>query len=133
MLEWMCGDTSCVNTTLLCDGVNNCPDGTDESFCSFMCFNGEEISLEKNCNGVPDCPDGEDENNCFPFLVDDNGKMIDFLTEDSETGTEGTECDPLDQFRCQDGDCIPIEKVCDGTNDCLTEEDEANCNIDGRD
>ena len=70
MLEWMCGDTSCVNTTTLCDGVNNCPDGTDESFCSFICFNGEEISLEKNCDGVPDCPDGEDENNCLPFTED---------------------------------------------------------------
>ena len=75
MLEWMCGDTSCVNTTTLCDGNNDCPDGTDESFCSFICFNGEEISLNKNCDGIPDCPDGEDENNCLPFLTDTLGDI----------------------------------------------------------
>eukprot|EP00090_Calanus_glacialis_P024643 TRINITY_DN38303_c0_g1_i1.p1 TRINITY_DN38303_c0_g1~~TRINITY_DN38303_c0_g1_i1.p1 ORF type:complete len:582 (+),score=148.54 TRINITY_DN38303_c0_g1_i1:141-1748(+) len=114
MLEWMCGDTSCVNTTTLCDGINDCPDATDESFCSFICFDGSEISLEKNCDGIPNCPDGEDENNCLPFLA----------------YTEGPVCDPLDQYQCKEGVCISIEKVCDGVMDCMFEDDEFDCTDD---
>ena len=31
---------------------------------------------------------------------------------------------PMDQFRCNDGKCIPIAWACDGFSDCDLEEDE---------
>ena len=126
MMEWMCGDTTCVNTTSLCDGVKDCPDATDESFCSFICFNGEEISLDKNCDGVPDCPDGEDENNCIPLTTDTQGK-VKGVHDNVYLTLQGGECDPLDQYQCKEGVCISIEKVCDGVMDCMFEDDEFDC------
>jgi hypothetical protein len=127
MLEWMCGDTSCVNTTTLCDGINDCPDATDESFCSFICFDGSEISLEKNCDGIPNCPDGEDENNCLPFLADTDGTLSDNRNYFRAFSVAGPVCDPLDQYQCKEGVCISIDNVCDGVMDCMFEDDEFDC------
>ena len=80
LLEWRCQNNTCINNTQLCDRRNDCPDGSDEEFCNFICYNDETVELEvssllscfvntilisqKVCDGKPDCRDGEDENNC---------------------------------------------------------------------
>ena len=39
----MCRDTMCVSNSKLCDGRLDCKDGSDESFCEFVCKNGDTI------------------------------------------------------------------------------------------
>lgn len=55
-----------MNETLVCDGVKQCEDGSDEQNCcpkeKFQCtLSGECIDAEKTCNGVNDCSDSSDE------------------------------------------------------------------------
>ena len=37
------------------------------------------------------------------------------------------ECDPDTEYTCDDGTCIPVEKMCDFVNDCPTGDDEETC------
>ena len=46
-LEWMCKDNTCVNMTQLCDGHVDCSDGSDETWCTFTCSDGHNISMDK--------------------------------------------------------------------------------------
>nr|CAH7733367.1 unnamed protein product [Callosobruchus chinensis] len=50
----------------------------------------------------PDCPDGSDE-------------------------SAGCSKCAHDQFRCNDGVCLSLSKVCDGVDDCTHSEDEESC------
>lgn len=36
-------------------------------------------------------------------------------------------CDPLDDFQCKSGNCIPVSQQCDGAVDCDDESDEFDC------
>nr|XP_021327248.1 low-density lipoprotein receptor-related protein 2 [Danio rerio]XP_021329685.1 low-density lipoprotein receptor-related protein 2 [Danio rerio]XP_021332074.1 low-density lipoprotein receptor-related protein 2 [Danio rerio] len=108
----LCEDRSgCVLNTHLCDGENDCDDGSDEDNCPtvcsvghFQCAHGKMcIWLRQVCDGVPQCQDRSDELNCFK---PDDGCA----------------------HRC-DGNtrCVPESFVCDGDVDCVDGSDEANC------
>ena len=66
--EFMCNDGECISKDWACDGVEDCPRGSDENeeFCStcpfqFLCTNGRCTEKENICDGRNNCRDNSDE------------------------------------------------------------------------
>ncbi|KAL3243856.1 hypothetical protein MRX96_019670 [Rhipicephalus microplus] len=117
--EFKCAsDGNCIRAARLCDGTEDCNDGSDERGCmkntrtcsvtEFRCRNGQCIAGWRRCDGEPDCDDMSDEGR--------------------ETCGEGETCHP-DQFACKNrtGACMPSEWRCDRVRDCADGSDEEGC------
>ncbi|XP_060092506.1 very low-density lipoprotein receptor-like [Heteronotia binoei] len=113
LFEFLCRNgAECVRHEYICDGENDCADGSDEENCSqfcndqemFECESGDKCIEERyHCDGFPHCPDGSDESNCWVPTV---------------------EC----ALRCDNASrCVPESWLCDGTPDCGDKTDEQNC------
>nr|XP_045618524.1 low-density lipoprotein receptor-related protein 1B-like isoform X1 [Procambarus clarkii] len=112
-----CGsNNTCIATYQLCDGVLNCPDGSDESRCDEKILQGcrpEEYMCERTrdcihqslkCDGNDDCQDRSD-----------------------ELGCESIECSH-NEWKCTSEEhCIPDIWKCDGVEDCSDSSDEKMC------
>lgn len=133
-----CFDNStCLPSSVVCNGSEDCADGSDEAYCDSDQPVDAGDDVERNetvclqtggvwcdtcihpawvCDGHNDCNSGEDEAECS-FEEDEN--------DDDEVPANRTVCQETGGMWCDK--CIPLLWLCDGEEDCSGGEDEQNC------
>ena len=123
-----CDGGALIAVEAVCDGRQQCEDGTDEAGCKmFLCDGGGTVPDRLRCNHQYDCDDGSDERGCewrrcgTVTLVERN--ICDGY-EDCEDGSDEANC-PV--FLCADGEVTAAGARCNGWAQCADASDEADC------
>uniref|UniRef100_A0A672JZX3 Low-density lipoprotein receptor related-protein 13 n=1 Tax=Sinocyclocheilus grahami TaxID=75366 RepID=A0A672JZX3_SINGR len=134
-----CKDGSeCVLYSNVCDGENDCPDGSDEDECAavccqFQCAHGKKCIERRQVCDV-DCFKPEegcghrcDKNHCIPesFVCDGDADCVD--GSDEASCGRGEESCSSAEWRCSSGQCVSVSMCCDGPPDCRDHSDEEDC------
>ncbi|XP_035660817.1 uncharacterized protein LOC118405426 [Branchiostoma floridae] len=86
----VCTDGNCDVHEVVCDGIVDCDDGSDENNCDKeICPSGVAINKAEVCDGTDDCGDNTDEQNC---------------------------CERQGRLACSNGHCIGSQKMCANTH-----------------
>uniref|UniRef100_A0A4W6BST5 Si:dkey-88l16.3 n=1 Tax=Lates calcarifer TaxID=8187 RepID=A0A4W6BST5_LATCA len=140
----------CVMYSHVCDGEQDCQDGSDEEGCAAQCKEGEFqcshgnrcIPAEQVCDGQYNCQDRSDEMDCSKLSegchqrCDNNTRCIPetFLCDgerDCVDGSDEEKCGlvacAINQYRCASGQCVSEALRCDGYADCGDHSDEMDC------
>ncbi|XP_032774864.1 low-density lipoprotein receptor-related protein 1-like [Rattus rattus] len=143
----------CFPRESLCNGEDDCQDGSDEKNCFrvchqpgvFQCLDGSGCIEERyHCDGAEHCSDGSDELGCWrpaddcSLRCDNKTRCIpkswrcdgkaDCLDRRDEQGCFHEQCSST-EFQCESGQCVSSSLHCDGNRDCLDHSDEEGCPV----
>ena len=118
-----CPEGYCIPLNLVCDGISQCSDNSDENNCQ------PDYNVEKSTEKSNTCPHQCPEGYCIPeHLICDGTSQC---SDESDEINCKIEIIPMGNVACHqcqsDGYCIPLHLVCNGKNQCSDNSDEINC------
>ncbi|XP_050682975.1 basement membrane-specific heparan sulfate proteoglycan core protein isoform X5 [Leptidea sinapis] len=157
--QWKCFSGQCISSYQHCDNVFNCDDGSDEYDCpapyspppqpttqlptftttlrtvslectnyEWKCYSGQCIYSSQRCDSEVNCDDGSDELDCPPLPYTPGPTQEPILTTTLRPVLSET-C-PRNEWRCENGPCIPLNLRCNGRRDCpYDNSDELDCSL----